>query len=86
MIDVDNLDGRIHADYADPKLPAARLEEYRVLLRDVGVMRLWAHGKSKPFELVADTNGFLSQGDYKGYLFDLHHKTHTCRHWTTVAF
>ena len=70
MIDEDNLDGRIHADYADPKLPATRLKEYRSLLRDAGVMRLWAHGKSKPFELVADASGFLSQGDYKGYLYD----------------
>ena len=70
MIDVDNLDGRIHADYADPKLPATRLQEYRSLLRNVGVMRLWAHGKSKPFELIADGNGFLSKGDYKGYLYN----------------
>lgn len=70
MIDEDNLDGRVHADYADPKLAAARLEEYRSLLRGAGVMRLWAHGKSKPFELVADASGFLSQGDYKGYLYD----------------
>jgi len=70
MIDQDNLDGRIHAGYADPKLSAARLEEYRSLLRDTGVIRLWAHGKSKPFELVADGSGFLSQGDYKGYLYD----------------
>ena len=70
MIDEDNLDGRIHADYADPKLPAVRLEQYRSLLRDAGLTRLWANGKSKPFELVADGTGFLSQGDYKGYLYD----------------
>lgn len=70
MIDEDNLDGRIHADYADPKLSAARLEEYRSLLRNTGIIRLWAHGRSKPLELVADASGFLSQGDYKGYLYD----------------
>ena len=70
MIDEDNLDGRIHADYADPKLSVARLAEYRSLLRNAGVMRLWAHGSSKPFELVVDGSGFLSQGDYKGYLYD----------------
>jgi hypothetical protein len=70
MIDEDNLDGRIHADYADPKLSSSRLEEYRSLLRDTGVMRLWAHGRSKPFELVVDGTGFLEQGDYKGYLYD----------------
>ena len=70
MIDEDNLDGRIHADYADKKLSPSRLEEYRSLLRDTGVMRLWAHGKSKPFELIVDGTGFLAQGDYKGYLYD----------------
>lgn len=70
MIDEDNLEGRIHADYADPKLSSSRLEEYRSLLRNTGVMRLWAHGKSKPFELVVDGTGFLAQGDYKGYLYD----------------
>ena len=70
MIDEDNLEGRIHAGYADPKLSPSRLEEYRSLLRDAGVTRLWAHGKSKPFELMVDENGFLAQGDYKGYLYD----------------
>jgi len=70
MVDEDNLDGRIHAAYADPKLSATRLEEYRSLLRNTGVVRLWAHGRSKPFELVADGSGFLSQGEYKGYLYD----------------
>jgi len=70
MIDKDNLEGRIHAGYADPKLSPSRLEEYRSLLRDAGVTRLWAHGKSKPFELMVDGNGFLAQGDYKGYLYD----------------
>jgi hypothetical protein len=70
MIDDDNLEGRVHADYADPKLSSSRLEEYRSLLRDTGVMRLWAHGKSKPFELIVDGTGFLGEGDYKGYLYD----------------
>jgi hypothetical protein len=70
MIDEDNLEGRIHADYADPKLPSSRLEEYRSILRDTGVVRLWAHGKSKPFELMVNGTGFLAQGDYKGYLYD----------------
>jgi len=70
MIDEDNLEGRIHSDYHDPKLSPARLEEYRSLLRDTGVVRLWAHGKSKPFELMVAGTGFLAQGDYKGYLYD----------------
>jgi len=70
MIDEDNLEGRIHANYADPKLPSARLEEYRSLLRNAGIMRLWAHGTAKPFELIIDGSGFLAQGDYKGYLYD----------------
>jgi hypothetical protein len=70
MIDDDNLEGRIHADYADPKVSRSRLEEYRSLLRDAGVIRLWAHGKSKPFELMVNGTGFLAQGDYKGYLYD----------------
>jgi hypothetical protein len=70
MIDEDNLEGRIHADYADPKLSSSRLEEYRSLLRDSGVMRLWAHGKSEPFELIVAGTGFLAQGDYKGYMYN----------------
>jgi len=70
MINEDNLEGRIHADYADPKLSASRLKEYRSLLRDAGVMRLWAHGKSDPFELIVAGTGFLAQGDYKGYLYN----------------
>jgi hypothetical protein len=70
MIDEDNLEGRIHAAYADPKVSPARLEQYRSLPGDAGVMRLWAHGKSKPFELVVDGTGVLAQGDYKGYLYD----------------
>ena len=67
MVDEDNLDGRIHADYADPHLPDARLAEYRKLMRSAGIMRLWAHGKAKPLELVVDATGWLSHGDYKGY-------------------
>jgi hypothetical protein len=70
MIDEDNLEGRIHEDYADPQLPSSRLDSYRTLLRDIGVMRLWAHGKSKPFELIVAGTGFLGEGDYKGYLYD----------------
>jgi hypothetical protein len=71
MVDQDNLDGRIHADYADPHLPEARLAEYRRLLKATGVMRLWAHGRAKPLELIVDGDGWLAQGDYKGYLYDL---------------
>src|SRR5437588_905047 len=52
MIDEDNLEGRIHADCDDPKLAPARLDQYRSLMRNTGMMRLWAHGKSKPFELI----------------------------------
>ena len=70
MIEEDNLDGRIHMDYADPKLHPERLEQYRALMKDIGIMRLWAHGKNQPFELVVDGTGFLAQGDYKGYMFN----------------
>jgi hypothetical protein len=70
MVGEDNLEGRIHADYADPKLPSSRLGEYRSLLRAAGVMRLLAHGKSEPFELVAAGTGFLAQGDYKGSMYN----------------
>ena len=70
MVDEDNLDGRIHADYADPHLPDARLAEYRKLMRSAGIMRLWAHGKAKPLELVVDATGWLSHGDYKGYSYN----------------
>lgn len=70
MADEDNVDGRIHADYADPHLPDARLAEYRKLMSSAGIVRLWAHGRAKPLELVVDANGFLAQGDYKGYWYD----------------
>lgn len=70
MIEEDNLQGRIHKDYADPKVSPERLERYRVLMRDTGVTRLWAHGKKESFELVVDGTGFLAQGDYKGYMFN----------------
>ena len=70
MVDEDNLEGRIHAAYADPQVPDARLAEYRKLMGSCGVMRLWAHGRSKPLELVVDANGWLAQGDYKGYWYN----------------
>lgn len=70
MVDEDNLDGRIHADYADPHLPDVRLAEYRKLMRAAGIMRLWAHGRSKPLELIVDANGWLAEGEYKGYTYD----------------
>lgn len=70
MIDEDNLDGRIAADYADPRLPPMRLEKYRQAMAQIGVVRLWAHGRSKPFELIVGTSGFIHSGDYKGYLYD----------------
>jgi len=70
MADEDNLDGRIHADYADPHLPNARLAEYRKLMMASGIMRLWGNGRSKPLEMIVDANGFLSHGDYKGYLYN----------------
>jgi hypothetical protein len=70
MIDEDDLKGRIHAHYADPKLSSSRLEKYRSLLRDAGVMRLSAHGKSEPFELIVAGTGLLAQDDYKGYMYN----------------
>jgi hypothetical protein len=70
MVYEDNLDGRLHADYADSHLPDARLAEYRSLMRATGVMRLWGHGRSRPLELLVDANGWLNQGQYKGYWYD----------------
>jgi hypothetical protein len=70
MIEEDDLEGRIGRDYADPKLSPERLERYRALMKDIGVIRLWAHGKREPFELIVDGTGFLAQGDYKGYMFN----------------
>jgi hypothetical protein len=70
MVEEDDLEGRIHAQYADPKLSPERLEQYRALMKDIGVMRLWANGKKEPFELIVDGTGFLAQGDYKGYMFN----------------
>ena len=70
MTDEDNIQGRIHADYADPHLEAARLAEYRRLMKASGVIRLYVNGRAKPLEFTVDANGWLSQGDYKGYLYD----------------
>lgn len=70
MIEEDNLEGRIHANYADPKLTPERLEQYRKLMKETGVIRLWAHGNKEPFELIAGGSGFLAEGDYKGYMFN----------------
>jgi hypothetical protein len=70
MAEDDDIHGRIHASYADPKLPDARLNEYRRLMSASGIMRLNANGRQKPLELMVDANGFLAQGDYKGYLYD----------------
>jgi hypothetical protein len=70
MIQDDDLEGRVHADYADPKLTPVRLEQYRMLMKDTGVIRLWAHGMKEPFELIAGGSGFLEQGDCKGYMFN----------------
>jgi hypothetical protein len=70
MADEDNLDGRIHADYADPQLSGPRIAEYRRLMRATGVTRLWGHGRSNPLELDVDSNGWLAQGEYKGFSYD----------------
>jgi hypothetical protein len=70
MIDEDNLEGRIHADYADPHLSDARLKEYRSLMSVNHITRLWGNGRSKPFELIVVANGWLDQGEYKGYAYD----------------
>lgn len=69
MADEDNIEGRIHADYADAHLPPARLAEYRSLMKLAGVMRLYASGRARPLEFTVDANGWLSHGDYKGYLY-----------------
>jgi hypothetical protein len=70
MAEEDNPQGRIHADYADPKLPPARLQEYRRLMKSSGIMRLSANGRKEPLELIVDANGFLAQGTYKGYMYN----------------
>jgi hypothetical protein len=70
MIDEDNLVGRVHAEYADPHISAARLAEYRKLMAESGIIRLWGNGRSNPFELIVGMTGFLSQGEYKGYEYD----------------
>jgi len=70
MAEEDDIHGRIHAGYADPKLPQARLDEYRRLMSASGIMRLYANGRQPPLELMVDGTGFLAQGDYKGYLYN----------------
>jgi hypothetical protein len=75
MVAEDDLQGRIHATYADPKLPAERLSQYRNLMATSGVTRLWAKGRANPIEFIVDATGFLSQGEYKGYLFSMNTET-----------
>jgi hypothetical protein len=70
MADEDNIQGRIHSDFADPKLSDVRLTEYRRLMKGSGIVRLYASGRGKPLELIVDANGFLAQGDYKGFWYN----------------
>jgi hypothetical protein len=70
MAEEDDIRGRIHADYADPKLPVARLQEYRRLMKVSGITRLSANGRKDPVEFIVDSNGFLAQGDYKGFMYN----------------
>ena len=77
MAEEDDVRGRIHTNYADPKLPEARLAEYRRLMHSSGIIRLYANGRQQPLELLVDGNGFLAQGDYKGYLYNPSESAHS---------
>jgi hypothetical protein len=70
MVDEDNLQGRVHADCAAPHLPAAQLAGYRRLMRADGILRLGGQGRSKPLDLLVDSNGWLGEGEYRGDSYD----------------
>jgi hypothetical protein len=70
MVEEDNLQADIHADYAHSNLPPARLEEYRRLMKSSGIERLAASGQKEPLELTVYTDGFLAQGTFKGYMYN----------------
>jgi hypothetical protein len=66
MANEDHLTGRVHATYVDAKhLSEARVREYRRLMKECGVVRLWAHGEQ--LEMLVDATGMLDVGTYKGY-------------------
>jgi hypothetical protein len=67
MAEQDHLSGRIGSNYCDPHLSAGRLQQYRELMRQAGVMRIYASGDGKPLEFTADATGWLDVGEYKGY-------------------
>ena len=58
MANEDHLTGRVHATYVDAKhLSEARVREYRRLMKECGVVRLWAHGEQ--LEMLVDATGML---------------------------
>ena len=78
MVREDKLQGRVHATYVDAKhLSDARVREYRRLLKECGVTRLWAQGEY--LELVVDATGILDVGTYKGYAWETEQKSPLAR-------
>jgi hypothetical protein len=75
MIDEDDLNGRIHADYSDRQLPLPRLDRYRALMKKTGVTRIWANGRDKDIDMTVWATGMLDVGTYKGYYFSREKQT-----------
>ena len=68
----DRLKGRIHAGYYDDKkLPEPRVREYRALMADSGVVRLWPNEDERSIEFLVDAVGVLDVGTYKGYVWSI---------------
>lgn len=78
MVREDKLQGRVHATYVDAKhLSEGRLREYRRLLKECGVGRLWVTGER--MELVVDATGMLDVGTYKGFEWEPEQKSPVVR-------
>ena len=66
---------RIGLTYVDDKtLPQERVEEYRRLMREVGVVRVWASVQSQHITFASDLTGMLDVGAGKGFVYILQDK------------
>ena len=70
MAEADGLSGRIHSDYFDDqRLSKLRLQQYRQLMKTVGVDRLACTGRCQHIEFNVAGTGWHDIGNYKGFYY-----------------
>ena len=70
MVEADGLSGRIHEDYFDDqRLSKSRLQQYRQLMKTVGVDRLACTGRCQHIEFNVAGTGWHDIGNYKGFYY-----------------